>query len=469
VWGGILGLSILVIDDDERYADVLASFLRKEGHEVALAPTGEAGVGRFQAEGADIVLLDLRLPGMGGLEVLEQLRRANDAAAVIVMTAHGSIASAVEAMRHGALDYVTKPVDLEALSLRLDQARSLVGLRADLSYLLDRERRGAGLEGFVGACPAMRRVAERIQEVARTDNTTVLVTGESGTGKEVAARAIHARSARRQRPLMQIDCTSIPLPLLESELFGHERGAFTGADRLKKGLLELADGGTVLLDEIGDMDPTLQAKLLRVLQERRFRRVGGTRDLLFDVRVIAATNQDLDRLCLEGRFRRDLLYRLRVFQVDLPPLRERGEDILALADAFLQQFAAAFRKPVRGLDEAARAALRAYAFPGNVRELRNIVEQAVILAKGEVVTRELLSLPAAAAAAPAPAGDARGGLSLDALGGEPLKEAETALIRQALERAGNKRRAAELLGISRFALQRKLERLGLGGEGGEEE
>jgi DNA-binding NtrC family response regulator len=452
----------LIVDDDAASAKALSRTLRKEGYHVDHAATGEDGVRQFQERAPDLVLLDLMLPGIDGLEALGQMREHDDSTAAIVITAHASIETAVAAMRAGALDYVTKPIELEALLLKLERAERLLGLRSDLDYVLDREQRGSGLEDLIGSCPAMRDVYDKIGEVAKTDNTTVLVTGESGTGKELVARSIHSLSARRNKPLMQIDCTSIPLALLESELFGHERGAFTGADRTKKGLLELADGGTLLLDEIGDMDLKLQAKFLRVLQERRFRRVGGERDLRFDVRVVAATNQDLDRLCDEQEFRRELLYRLKVFQIELPPLRERGGDVHELAQAFVEQFAKSFRKPVHGLDDEARLALADYPFPGNVRELRNIIEQAVILAQQELVTSAMLKIPQLADPRPdrAERSTDQPLLTLDALGENPLARAERELIRQALEHSGgNKKRAAELLSISRFALQRKLEKI----------
>lgn len=456
-----MGLSVLLVEDDHRFAEFLSEYLRKEGHDAVHACSAEEGLAQFQEKAPDLVLLDLMLPGIDGLSALEQIRQLNESAAVIVMTAHGSITTAVEAMRLGAMDYLTKPVDLETLSAKLDQAKSLLGLRSDLGYLLERERR-AGFGSFIGDCPAMRAVYEKIRQVARTDNTTVLVTGPSGTGKELVARAIHAQSARRKKPLMQIDCTAIPFSLLESELFGHERGAFTGADQRKKGLLELADRGTLLLDEIGDMELALQGKFLRVLQERQFRRVGGARDLRFDVRVIAATNQNLEQFSTQGRFRSDLFYRLKVFQIELPPLAERGDDILLLADEFVRQFARSFRKPVEGLDASARRALRGYAFPGNIRELKNIIEQAVILTNDRLVPRELLSIPERAATGAA--AEVAGGkaLTLDALGEKPLEAAERELIRQAIERSGgNKSEAAQALGISRFALQRKLEKLAL--------
>jgi two-component system NtrC family response regulator len=449
-----MSTAVLLVDDDRRFAELLSNSLRKDGHDVEHAATAAEALRLVRERAPDVVLLDLVLPDMDGLTVLERIRELDGPPAVVVMTAHASVATAVAAMRLGALDYITKPIDLEALALKLGQTRRLLGLRADLEYVLERDRPRGGASGLVGNCPAMRAVYARVEEVARTDATTVLVTGPSGTGKELVARAVHSQSARRGRPLMQIDCTAIPVALLESELFGHERGAFTGADRMKKGLLELSDGGTLLLDEIGDMPVELQAKLLRVLQERQLRRVGGTRELRFDTRVIAATNQDLERLCDDGRFRRDLLFRLKVFQIALPPLCERGDDILTLAEAFILEYAATFRKPVRELDEEARAALLRYPFPGNVRELRNLIEQAVILCRSPVITRDLLPIVAAApAAATTPT------LRLESLGPHPLAAAERELIRQALDQSGgNQRRAAQLLGISRFALQRRLQR-----------
>ncbi len=461
-----MGQSILLVEDDNRFADFLCGFLRKNGADVDVAPTGEEGLVLYETKSPDIVILDLGLPGMDGLSTLEQLKAIDDTAAVIVMTADASIATAVEAMRLGAIDFATKPVDLEALTLKLEQARALLGLRSDLGYLLDREQRQSHFENIIGDCARMKDVYEKIRQVAQTDNSTVLITGPSGTGKELVARAIHSLSSRRRRPLIQIDCTSIPISLMESELFGHERGAFTSADVKKKGLLELADDGTLFLDEVGDMDQQVQGKFLRVLQERTFRRVGGTRDMRFDVRVIAATNQDLEQRCNAGLFRSDLMYRLKVFQIELPPLVDRGRDILLLADAFVAEFARSFRKPVRGLDEGAKAALMGYDFPGNVRELRNIIEQAVILAGEDVVTAAVLSIPekgaSARRSARMPTDDSLPLLSLDALGDSPLEAAELELIKQALEREnGNKKRAAERLGISRFALQRKLEKLAL--------
>lgn len=456
-----MGSHILLIEDDVEFAKRLSRFLAKEGYEVQHAATGEDGVSLFTRGAPDFVLLDLVLPGIDGMQTLEQIKNLDDSAAVIVMSAHGSITAAVEAMRLGAVDFISKPIDLEALCAKLEKAKKLVGLRADLGYLLERDQQQGGFEDFIGSCPAMEEIYDKIRDVAKTDNTTVLITGPSGTGKELVARAVHTLSARGKRPLMQINCTAIPANLLESELFGHERGAFSGADQTKKGLLELADGGTLLLDEIGDMAIDLQAKLLRVLQERQFRRVGGIRDLTFDVRVIAATNQDLDRLSEGDRFRSDLMYRLKVFEIELPALSERGDDILELAEKFLRHYATSFRKPVRGFEPEASRALTEYAFPGNIRELKNIIEQAVILAKDDLIPRRLLSIPEPESALPATdrSGDAMS-LTLEALGGEPLVAAERELIKQALEHSdGNKKRAAELLGISRFALQRKLDKL----------
>lgn len=455
-----MSLSILLIEDDHAFVKLIVRFLTKESHEVKHAISGEEGLKLFQEKTPDLVLLDMILPGMDGLETLRKLKKIDASIAVIVMTAHGSIGTAVESIRMGAQDYIIKPIDLEALSIKLDQARQYLDMKNDLGYVVDRERRNADFENFIGSCSAMCDVYDKIKEVSKTDNTTVLITGQSGTGKELVARAIHSLSERGNKPLMQIDCTTISLTLLESELFGHERGAFTGANHQKKGLLELADRGTLLLDEIGDMDLMLQSKLLRVLQERQFRRVGGTRNLRFDVRVIAVTNQDLDHLCEEGSFRRDLLYRLKVFQIELPPLSERDNDIIEIADAFVLKHARSLRKRVVGLDNESKAALMKYSFPGNVRELQNIIEQAVILTKSDMVTRDLLSIPDSVDDIPSYINsDSQASLSLEALGNKPLETAERELISQALKKSnGNKKLAAGYLGISRFTLQRKLEK-----------
>ena len=458
-----MGLAILLIEDDKRFARTLSRFLSKEGHDVEHGCSGEEGVQLFGKRAPDVVILDLVLPGMDGMQTLEQLKKLDATVAVIVMTAHASIEGAIAAVRLGAMDYVTKPIDLDGLCLKLAKAKEILGTRSDLDYMLERDRQDSALEQFVGSCPAMQAVYERIHDVATTDNTTVLITGESGTGKELVARAVHNLSSRQKKPLMEINCTAIPFSLMESELFGHERGAFTGADRTKKGLLELAEGGTLFLDEIGDMDIVLQAKLLRVLQERRFRRVGGARDIQLDARVMAATNQNLEKLSQNEKFRMDLLFRLKVFEVDLPPLRERGDDVLEIADVFVRQFANVLRKPISGLDSEARQLLTSYAFPGNVRELRNIIEQACILARGSEITADLLSISHQSEVGERPGGDAPSGLDLDALGDNPLAMAEKLLIKQAIQRSGgNKKQAAELLGISRFSLQRRLEKLALG-------
>ncbi|MBI5538274.1 MAG: sigma-54-dependent Fis family transcriptional regulator [Deltaproteobacteria bacterium] len=452
-----MALSILVVDDDKAFASSLCRFLEKEGHQVEHASTGEQGVQMFSKRSSELVILDLVLPGLSGLQALEQIKRADDAAPIIVMTGHGSIETAVQAMRLGAMDYLTKPIDLEALTLKLDTARQFMKMRSDLRYLLERERRGSGFGAMIGECPAVLEVYDKIQKVATTDNTTVLIIGESGTGKELVAGAIHSMSARSSKPLIQIDCTTIPINLLESELFGHEPGAFSGADRMKKGLFELAHEGTLLLDEIGDMDLAVQAKFLRVLEERKFRRVGGSRDLHFDTRVIAATNQDLDELAKQGKFRRELLYRLKVFKIDVPALRDRGSDILLVARAFIERYAHSFKKPVRDLDPEATAALLHYPFPGNIRELRNIIEQAVILARSELITRDLLPIPDPSTGRFDTGRPPTTALSIDALGPNPLEAAERLLIDEALLRSGgNKSRAAELLGITRFTLQRKM-------------
>ncbi len=451
--------AVLLVDDDASFTKRMARFLTKQRYHVEQAASGEQALHSVERTAPDIVLLDLMLPGIDGLETLRMMRAILDSAAIIVMTGWSSVDVAVKAMRAGATDFIAKPIDLDALSMKLVQAGEVLSMRADLGYL--RERQSTRFESLLGNCAAMRAVCDKIEMVAATPDTTVLVTGPSGTGKELVSRQIHESSARAHKPLMQIDCTAIPTGLLESELFGHERGAFTGADRAKKGLLELADGGTLLLDEIGDMPMDVQAKFLRVLEERRFRRVGGVRELGFDARVVAATNQDLESLAQRRLFREDLMFRLKVFQIELPRLCEREGDVMTLAWAFLREFSASFRKPIRSIAPDAEAALCSYSFPGNVRELRNLMEQAVILATGDVITRDLISIPARPDGAnghDGPSGSS--GLNLDELGDKPLEEAERILIEQALARtSGNKRQAAELLGISRYSLQRRLDKL----------
>ncbi|RMG90339.1 MAG: sigma-54-dependent Fis family transcriptional regulator, partial [Candidatus Dadabacteria bacterium] len=372
--------SILIVDDEAFLRDQLGRILEEEGYAVQGVGTGAEAHAAFEAEPPDLVLLDLNLPDRHGIEVLRDLKARDPDLLVIVITGYGSVESAVESLKLGAYDYVKKPFKADAIKLIVRLALETQTLRRRVRVLRERELGPGG--PVIAESPAMREVLRQAEDVAAHPDTTVLITGESGTGKEVVARLIHNLSPRAQAPFLEVNCAAIPGSLLESELFGHEPGAFTDARRPKEGLLEAADGGTVFLDEVGDMDPGLQAKLLRFLETRRFRRVGGVREARVDVRVIAATNRDLREAIRERGFREDLYYRLNVFPIHVPPLRERPEDVLPLAQHFLEEFARRFHRPVSAISPEAQARLRAYPWPGNVREVRNLMERLAITCRG---------------------------------------------------------------------------------------
>ncbi|MGE5850396.1 MAG: sigma-54-dependent transcriptional regulator [Candidatus Methylomirabilota bacterium] len=456
--------TVLVVDDEHLIRWSLEQQLRREGYSVLLAETGAEALQRVQADAPDLVLLDVRLPDADGLEILERLRVANPEAPVIMITAHGGVDSAVRAMKLGAHDYLIKPINVEELKVALKKALETRALRREVTRLHTEQQEGARLEDIVGVSRVIQDLRLLIQRIAQSDATTVLLEGESGCGKDLVARVIHFQSARARGPFLAVNCVALPEHLLESELFGHERGAFTDARALKKGLLEQADGGTVYLDEIGDMKPGLQAKLLRLIEEKSFRRVGGVRDLRVDVRIIAATNRDLTKAIESGEFRKDLYYRLKVFPIYLPPLREHPEDILPLAVCFVTRFKREMRREILDIHRDAEACLQRYPWPGNVRELRNVLERAMILASGDVLKLEHLPpeigsgqgelLPAL----PPPAKTAPIALPQEGL---RLEEVERDLVRQALQATeGNQVRAARLLGISRDALRNRMKKFG---------
>ncbi len=439
--------SILVVDDDPMIRSFLSTILKEEGHRVEEAESGRSGLAKFQAAEFDLVVTDLRMPDLSGLDLIREGRKLRPESRWVIITAYGSIGNAVEAMKVGASDYLTKPFgspeELRHVIRRVlkeaDQERRLSLLAEELG----RQYPPAELI-FLGR--AMAPVRRLVEEVAPTP-ATVLVTGPSGTGKELVARLIHQWSPRRDGPFVGVHCGALAETLLESELFGHERGAFTGATALRKGRFELADGGTLFLDEIGDVSPAIQVKLLRVLQEKQFERVGGTRTLTVDVRIVSATNRDLRAAVAEGRFREDLYYRLSVFPIELPPLKERGDAILPLAEYFAAKFGAAFGKRVPSLSEDAKSALVSYGWPGNIRELQNVIERAVILSAG-TIEASLLNLDSEP--------DRRG--AAEGL----LKSSERELIRKTLEESGgNRRKAAEVLGISLRTLQYRIKEFGL--------
>jgi two-component system NtrC family response regulator len=446
---------VLVVDDEPAQLELVSGFLVKRGFEVVTADSGQAALACYRNQPVDAVLTDQKMPGLSGLELLEGIRRIDPEAAVIVMTAYGTIEDAVAAIRHGAADYLTKPVNLEELLHRLQQVRDrqrLVRENRELREALETRHR---VDGIIGESGAMQEVLSIVRRVAPSD-ATVLIRGESGTGKELIAKAIHHASPRAAGPLVRVNSAALPETLLESELFGHEKGAFTGATATRRGRFELAHGGTLFLDEIGDLPLHLQVKLLRVLQEREIERVGSSRPLPVDVRLLAATHRNLEALVREGRFRDDLYYRINVVTVTLPPLRDRREDIPRLLEHFLAVYARRNGKTVRGLTREARDALLRYDYPGNVRELENLVERAVVLTRDDVIG--LADLPLSLGTGdPEPAGD---GGSLPAA----VEGLERRMIREALARAdGVQTRAAELLGISERVLRYKLRKLGLAG------
>jgi two-component system, NtrC family, response regulator AtoC len=445
---------ILVIDDDEAVRESMTRMLRGAGYTVDTAESGEEGVAAAKGNVFDVILSDLRMPGISGLDVLQRLRELRVDSAFIIMTGFGTVDTAVEAMKLGAHDYLTKPFNLDELVLTVRRALETTALRREAGERLREAKDRFGLVHVVGSSKKMKEIVALARKVARSEAATVLLRGESGSGKDVIARAIHYESARASSAFMNITCTALPDTLLESELFGHERGAFTDAKNQKKGLFELADGGTLFLDEIGDMSPSLQAKLLRVLEEKKFRRVGGTEDVKIDVRVIAATNRDLEKAIRERTFREDLFYRLNIIPIDLPALRERPEDIPALVDHFLAHFSREFKRAFKSVTPAAMGRLKAHPWPGNVRELRNALERACLLAGSDVIDEGDLLL-----GRPAPvAGGSADPFTLPA-GGLVLEDLEKSLVVQALDRSGgNQTKAAALLGISRDQLRYRMEK-----------
>jgi nitrogen regulation protein NR(I) len=472
---------ILVIDDDETARDVLQSFLSGKGFENVVASSGEAGMGLLHADKFDLIITDLVMPGVTGMEVLREAVDSKVNVPVIVMTAFGTVQTAVEAMRIGAFDYITKPFNLDELIIVIEKALSVSKLRKENVMLKMQLKRKYNFKGLVGDSLPMQAVYELIEKIADTDST-VLITGESGTGKELVAKTIHYNNTQRANgPFVPLNCAAIPKDLLESELFGHEKGAFTGAVGTRIGRFELAQGGTLFLDEVGELDPSLQVKLLRVLQEREFERVGGIKTIKVDVRILAATNQDLDKAVKEGRFREDLFYRLNVIPLHLPPLRERTEDIPLLMDTFVHDFCRKRKREPFAFSREAMECLLSYRWPGNVRELENMIERLSILAPGKIAhpsdlpeKLHQLALPAMQEqqrASGAPSGERqeqpRGGFGPDIPdSGIDLNEIVSAmernLIHRALERTGGVRsKAAVLLGLNRTTLLEKMKKMGI--------
>jgi len=448
---------ILVVDDEEKLRRVIELQLATAGFEVEKAGSAEEAL--KMVERADLVLTDLKLPGMDGLELLAAIRRQNMRSPVIVMTAFGSVEVAVEAMKSGAVDFLLKPFSLDHLIAVVHKALEVRALRDENRQLKEELGRRYQFDNIVGRSPAMREIFATVERVAPS-RATVLLAGESGVGKDLIARAIHFHSPRRDRPFVKINCTAIPENLMESELFGYEKGAFTGANTTKPGKFEQADTGTVFLDEIGDVPPSIQVKLLRILQEREFERLGSNKTRHIDVRVIAATNQDLRAALEQGTFREDLYYRLNVVPIDIIPLRERMQDIPFLAEHFLNKYALETGKKVDAITPAAMAKLSAYHWPGNVRELENAIERSVVMCTGDQLDAADIKLDNA----PRPR-SATGEFSLPP--GMTLDNYEQEIIREALRRAdGNKSQAARSLGLTRNALRYRLAQMGLEPDGG---
>jgi two-component system response regulator PilR (NtrC family) len=441
---------ILVVDDERSMRELLQIVLRREGHQVRLAEDGQAAVAELEREPVDVLISDIKMPGMTGVDVLREAKRIDPDIVGIMVTAYASTDTAVEALRLGAYDYLTKPFDVEELKAKVRNALERRTLRQENVLLKRALRSSSAFSNIIGRSRAMQAVFDLVETVAPT-NSTILVTGESGTGKELVARAVHTNSLRRDQAFVALNCAALPETLLESELFGHMRGAFTGAATTKKGLLEAAERGTVFLDEISEMSTMMQVKLLRVLQERKFRRVGGTEEIDADIRIIAATNRDLAKAVSDGAFREDLYYRINVIPIHLPPLRERREDITPLAEHFVAKYRELMGKPVTGLTPEALRWLESADWPGNVRQLENVIERAVALERGPLI--QLGSLPSEQAPmAPgrgaAAAGDAalpESGLDLP----RHLESQERELVSQALRQSGGRHdRAAKLLAIS---------------------
>ena len=440
--------TILIIDDEKNIREGLAAALEMEGYTVALAADGKQGLARMVKGDIDLVITDLRMPEVSGEQVLAKVAAENPGVPVIVLTGHGSIDSAVEAMRNGAYDFLTKPLNLDQLILIVKRALESRELAIKHRELLEQLNSRKSFESIIGKSAEMQKIFATVRKAADS-KASVLITGESGVGKELIANALHNLSPRRDKPLIKVHCAALSENLLESELFGHEKGAFTGAVARKRGRFELAAGGTIFLDEIGEIDQNVQIKILRVLQDKRFERVGGEETIEVDVRVIAATNRDLEKEIADGRFREDLYYRLNVVHIHVPPLRERRDDIPLLIASFLQEFAKENGKNIEGIDARARSALYKFDWPGNIRQLRNCLESAVVMCSSSVITLE--DLP------PSIAGSGEDAL-ISIPAGIPMEEAEKILIQQNLAiNKGNKSKTADILGIGRKTLHRKLD------------
>ncbi|MFO0890803.1 MAG: sigma-54 dependent transcriptional regulator [Isosphaeraceae bacterium] len=453
-------IRVLVVDDDEPHAEAVAESLERVGYECVVATSGREGLRLIEAQNFDIIITDLIMEGVGGLEVLSKAKSELPDAEVVILTGHGTIKTAVTAMQAGAMHYLTKPLDIGELRAVVEKASQTLRLARSNIELQKQLNERFGFEGVIGNSPAMHAVVARLRQIAPT-SASVLITGESGTGKELVAKALHNNSPRRYKPFVALNCAALSDNILESELFGHVKGAFTGADRERKGWFEHANGGTLFLDEVGDIPLSTQVKLLRSLESGEIVRVGTNEPIKVNVRLISATNRDLAEAIASGSFRQDLYHRLKVVSVKLPPLRERREDIDLLVDHFLKEFTASHGKKITSITPAARKVLRQYSWPGNVRELRNVVESMVVIDHDGVLDVDDLTedLQSASAAVPSSNGNARA----DALVGKPIDEIEKYYITETLKlTGGNREEAARMLGIGERTLYRKLKEYGGG-------
>jgi len=466
---------IMIVDDERLVRWSLRQKCDEWGYHVIEAEAGVPALKLAQHENPDLVLLDVRMPDLTGIEVLDQLKKSGDARAVIMITADPQLDDVKAALKLGAYDFVGKPVDFDELHITIKNALEATSLRTEVQTLRSEVRGGAGYDSVVSVSPKMTELMNFVRKVASSEATTILIQGESGTGKDLIAKAIHYESTRQQKPFVAINCSAIPETLMEAELFGHEKGAFTDAKQMKKGLFEAADGGTLFLDEIGELSPLLQAKLLRVLEDQVIRRVGGIRDMQVDVRVIAASNRDLEKAVRDGQFRQDLYYRLAIIAIFIPPLRDRKDDIMPLVDFFIERYNRRFKKSIRGVTDETRRLIFAHNWPGNVRELKNTIERGMILEDEPFLRPVYLPFSVGESGgrtvfertSPSDGGQSLpNGRTLPRLyipdGGTSLEEVEHAMVELAMRQAnGNQTHAAKLLDISRDALRYKLKKFGL--------
>ena len=448
---------IVVIDDEASTRRLMEQTLKKQGYEVLLASNGDEGLRIVMEENPDVTLLDIKLPDTNGIELLQKIRQLNSDTVVIMATAMDDLKVAVNAMKLGAYDYINKPFHINDLILTVNKAMDISRLRREVVSLKEERNRNAGIEEIIGVSTHIQGVLSMVKKISESEASTILIQGETGTGKELIAKALHYESSRRDKPFMSINCSAVPENLLESELMGHEKGAFTDANSLRKGIFEMGDGGTVFLDEIGDMPLQMQTKLLRILGERSFRRVGGAKDINVDVMVISATNKDLSKEAIDGTFRKDLYYRLQVIPIEIKPLRERRDDIIPLIKHFINYFNKKFRKRVKSISPETEKLLLEYSWPGNVRELKNVVERVMLLGDGDILTTEYLPVEMTNK------GSKGKGAFIFKLPheGVAIEEVEKDLLKQALDLTSyNQTKSAKKLGIGVDALRYKMKKHG---------